>query len=388
MKKLTFKDFNSPETMRNPIMFYKSLIKQQEHFFQIDDFYGMGGTWVALHYDDVITILKDSRFIKDLRKFTSPHNKQHPNSENTAASKLFDWLMNMPNMLTVDPPDHTRLRRLVSKAFTPRMIEDLRPRIQQIADELLVAVQEQGKMEIISDFAYPLPIIVISEMLGIPATDRNKFREWTQILMNASVNPSQGTAVTATLEKFIQYIEVLLNEKRLNPDADLISELVQTKEQEDTLSNNELLSTIWLLIIAGHETTVNLISNSVLALLQHPEQMNLLKGNPSLIPSAVDELLRYSGPVMFISRLASEDMTIHGKRIRKGDLVLLSLTAANIDPQKFTYPETLNISREENNHLAFGAGIHHCLGAPLARLEGQIALGTLLQRLPNLRLAI
>ncbi|MGX5558451.1 cytochrome P450 family protein [Bacillus cereus] len=388
MKKLTFKDLNSPKTMRNPIMFYKNLIKQQERFFQIDNFYGMGGTWVALHYDDVITILKDSRFIKDLRKFTPLHDKQHRILENPAASKLFDWLMNMPNMLTVDPPDHTRLRRLVSKAFTPRMIEDLRPRIQQIADELLVAVQEQGKMEIISDFAYPLPIIVISEMLGIPATDRSQFREWTKVLMNASVDPSEGAAVTTTLEKFIQYIEALLNEKRLNPDADLISELVQTKEQEDKLSNNELLSTIWLLIIAGHETTVNLISNGVLALLQHPEQMNLLRENPSLIPSAVDELLRYSGPVMFISRLASEDMTIHGKTIRKGDLVLLSLTAANIDPQKFTYPEILNISREENNHLAFGAGIHHCLGAPLARLEGQIALGTLLQRLPNLRLAI
>ena len=268
------------------------------------------------------------------------------------------------------------------------MIEDLRPRIQQITDELLVAVQEQRKMEIISDFAYPLPIIVISEMLGIPATDRNRFREWTKVLMNASVNPSEGAAVTTTLEKFIQYIEALVNEKRLNPDADLISELVQTKEQEDKLSNNELLSTIWLLIIAGHETTVNLISNGLLALLQHPEQMNLIRENPSLIPSAVDELLRHSGPVMFISRLASEDMTIHGKRIPKGDLVLLSLTAAHIDPQKFTYPETLNISREENNHLAFGAGIHHCLGAPLARLEGQIALGTLLQRLPNLRLAI
>ncbi|PEA86091.1 cytochrome P450 family protein [Bacillus thuringiensis] len=388
MKKLTFKDLNSPKTMRNPIMFYKNLIKQQERFFQIDDFYGMGGTWVALHYDDVITILKDSRFIKDLRKFTPLHDKQHPILENPVASKLFDWLMNMPNMLTVDPPDHTRLRRLVSKAFTPRMIEDLRPRIQQIADELLVAVQEQGKMEIISDFAYPLPIIVISEMLGIPTTDRSQFREWTKVLMNASVDPSEGAAVTTTLEKFIQYIEALLNEKRLNPDADLISELVQTKEQEDKLSNNELLSTIWLLIIAGHETTVNLISNGVLALLQHPEQMNLLRENPSLISSAVDELLRYSGPVMFISRLASEDMTIHGKMIRKGDLVLLSLTAANIDPQKFTYPEILNISREENNHLAFGAGIHHCLGAPLARLEGQIALGTLLQRLPNLRLAI
>ncbi|MGR5967730.1 cytochrome P450 family protein [Bacillus paranthracis] len=374
--------------MRNPIMFYKNLMEQKERFFHIDDFYGMGGAWVVLHYDDVVAILKDSRFIKDLRKFTPPHYKQNPIEENTAVSKLFEWLMNMPNMLTVDPPDHTRLRRLVSKSFTPRMIEDLRPRIQQIADELLDVVQEQRKMEIIADFAYPLPIIVISEMLGIPATDRNQFRAWTQELMKASVDPGQGTAVTATLEKFINYIEVLFNEKQLNPSDDLISALVQAKEQEDKLSKNELLSTIWLLIIAGHETTVNLISNGVLALLQHPEQMNLLRQDPSLLASAVDELLRYAGPIMFSSRFASEDVTIHGNRIRKDELVLLSLTAANIDPNIFPYPEELNISREENNHLAFGAGIHQCLGAPLARLEGQIALDTLLKRLPNLRLAI
>ncbi|MGG0120046.1 cytochrome P450 family protein [Bacillus paranthracis] len=388
MKKLTFNDLNSPETMRNPIMFYKNLMEQKERFFHIDDFYGMGGAWVVFHYDDVVAILKDSRFIKDLRKFTPPHYKQNPIEENTAVSKLFEWLMNMPNMLTVDPPDHTRLRRLVSKSFTPRMIEDLRPRIQQIADELLDVVQEQRKMEIIADFAYPLPIIVISEMLGIPATDRNQFRAWTQELMKASVDPGQGTAVTATLEKFINYIEVLFNEKQLNPSDDLISALVQAKEQEDKLSKNELLSTIWLLIIAGHETTVNLISNGVLALLQHPEQMNLLRQDPSLLASAVDELLRYAGPIMFSSRFASEDVTIHGNRIRKDELVLLSLTAANIDPNIFPYPEELNISREENNHLAFGAGIHQCLGAPLARLEGQIALDTLLKRLPNLRLAI
>lgn len=388
MKKLTFNDLNSPETMRNPIMFYKNLMEQKERFFHIDDFYGMGGAWVVFHYDDVVAILKDSRFIKDLRKFTPPHYKQNPIEENTAVSKLFEWLMNMPNMLTVDPPDHTRLRRLVSKSFTPRMIEDLRPRIQQIADELLDVVQEQRKMEIIADFAYPLPIIVISEMLGIPATDRNQFRAWTQELMKASVDPGQGTTVTATLEKFINYIEILFNEKHLNPSDDLISALVQAKEQEDKLSKNELLSTIWLLIIAGHETTVNLISNGVLALLQHPEQMNLLRQDPSLLASAVDELLRYAGPIMFSSRFASEDVTIHGNRIRKGELVLLSLTAANIDPNIFPYPEELNISREENNHLAFGAGIHQCLGAPLARLEEQIALDTLLKRLPNLRLAI
>ncbi|PDZ08426.1 cytochrome P450 [Bacillus pseudomycoides] len=387
MKKITLGDLNSPETMRDPIVYYKPFFEQQEPLFRLDDFYGMGGAWIALRYDDVVTILKDPRFLKDLRKFEPPQDKQEFIEENTSVSKLFEWMMNMPNMLTVDPPDHTRLRRLVSKAFTPRIIENLHPRIQQIADELLDAVKEKGKMDIIADFAYPLPIIVISEMLGIPVTDRNQFRDWTHKLMNAAMDPRQGAAVTATLEKFIHYIETLLAEKRVNPSDDLMSALVQAQEKEDKLSKNELLSTIWLLIIAGHETTVNLIGNGVLALLQHPEQMDLLRDNPSMLSSAVDELLRYAGPIMIGNRFAGEDITMYGKIIHKGEMVLFSLAAANIDPQKFSNPEALDITREENDHLAFGNGIHRCLGAPLARLEGQIAFGTLLQRLPNLRLA-
>ncbi|MBC6972392.1 cytochrome P450 [Bacillus sp. Xin] len=387
MKKINLGDLNSPETMRNPIIFYKSFFEQQEPLFRLDDFYGMGGAWIALRYDDVFSILKDPRFLKDLRKFEPPKDKKEFTEENTSVSKLFEWMMNMPNMLTVDPPDHTRLRRLVSKTFTPRMIEKLHPRIQEIADELLDTVKEKGKMDIIADFAYPLPIIVISEMLGIPTTDRNQFRDWTHELMNAALDPRQGATVTATLEKFIHYIETLLAQKRINPNDDLMSALVQVQEKEDKLSKNELLSTIWLLIIAGHETTVNLIGNGVLALLQHPEQMDLLRDNPLMLPSAVDELLRYAGPIMIGNRFAGEDITMHGKTIHKGEMVLFSLAAANIDPKKFSNPEALDITREENDHLAFGNGIHHCLGAPLARLEGQIAFGTLLQRLPNLRLA-
>ncbi|GGE55038.1 cytochrome P450 family protein [Priestia taiwanensis] len=388
MKKVSFNDFSSPETMHNPIIFYKQLMAQEEAIFHLDDFYGMGGALVTLGYDDAVMILKDSRFIKDVRNFLPQKEKKEASEETTTVDKLFEWMMNMPNLLTVDPPDHTRLRRLVSKAFSPRMIENLRPRIQQITNELLDNVKEKGKMDVIADFANPLPIIVISEMLGIPTENQQQFREWTHTLMSAALDPRQVATVTNTLDQFIHYIEVLLDEKRISPCDDLMSALIQAQEQEDKLSKNELLSTIWLLFIAGHETTVNLIGNGMLALLQHPEQMKMLRDNPSLLPSAIEELLRYAGPIMIAHRFASEDVVMHGKTIKKGEMVLFSLAAANIDPRKFENPETLNITREENNHLAFGSGIHHCLGAPLARLEGEIAFGTLLQRFPNLDLAI
>jgi cytochrome P450 PksS len=300
-------------------------------------------------------------------------------------------------MLTVDPPDHTRLRNLVSKAFTPRMIEQLRPRIQEMTDELLDAVQDQGRMELINDFAYPLPMNVISEMLGIPVPARPQFREWARTLMNAATDPRETMnpasaamqeAFINYIQSFIHYIQTLVAEKRSHPGLDLVSSLVQVQEEGDTLSENELISTIWLLIAAGHETTVNLIGNSMLTLLQHPDQMQQLRSNPSLLPSAIEELLRYAGPVMIGDRWASEDVPLHGEIICKGDMVLFSLIGANLDPQQFPDPADLNIARQVNKHVAFGKGIHVCLGAPLARLEGQIAIGTLLRRMPHLRLLI
>ncbi|WP_405082945.1 cytochrome P450 [Paenibacillus chitinolyticus] len=387
MEKMTGGDLTSPETMRDIISFYKRLAAQKESLFRLDDFYGMGGAWIAFRYDDVAAMLKDPRLVKDMRKYV-PQNEPEAAGAGTYVGKLFEWLRNMPNMLSVDPPDHTRLRRLASKAFTPQMIEGLRPRIQQIADELLDAVQERGRMDLVADFAYPLPINVISEILGIPAADRSLFRGWTQKLLQASVDPSQGSAVEEALEEFIGYIRTLLDAKRRNPGTDVTSGLVQAYEQGDKLSENELLSTIWLLIIAGHETTVNLIGNGTLALLRHPGQMRLLRETPSLLPGAVEEMLRMEGPIVIASRFAGEDIAMHGKVIRQGEIVLLSLAAANVDPQKFSDADTLDITREENEHLAFGKGIHHCLGAPLARLEGQIAFGTLLRRLPDLRLAV
>lgn len=379
-QKITVSDLLTPETKRNPSAFYAHL-RAQEPLTYVDDFLGMGKAWIVTNYDDAIALLKDPRFTKDRRKVLSAGDEQTSIPESP-------FLALMQNMLMVDPPNHTRLRSLVSKAFTPRMIEQLRPRIQQITDELLDAVQERGEMDLINDFAYPLPITVISEMLGIPVTDRQQFRAWTQVLVNTGEQNQQESLKTSAIGEFLRYIKSLLDEKRVHPGNDLTSNLVQVEENGDALSENELISMIFLLIVAGHETTVNLIGNGTLALLQHPDQMQRLQHDLSLIPAAVEELLRFTAPVnLSDERWASEDISMHGKVIRKGEIVYASLIGANTDPKQFHHPEVLDIARQENQHLAFGKGIHYCLGAPLARLEGQIAFGTLIQRLPNLHLA-
>jgi len=384
MGQITFTDLLSQETKRDPIAF-SARLREQGPLIHLTSPFGMGESWIVTTYDDAIAILKDPRFTKDIQKVSPPQDGQ--DTAGGRASIIHRFLTWRRDMLTVDPPDHSRLRGLVSKAFTPRMIEQLRPRIQQIADEMLDAVQAQGRMDLIADFAFPLPITVISEMLGIPAQDRQQFRAWSQTIVTAPVGPQPEVAFVA-LEAFVQYIKTLLTDKSAHPGSDLTSNLVQVEERGDTLSETELISTIFLLIVAGHETTVNLIGNGVLALLQHPDQMHLLQRDPSLLPSAIEELLRYTAPVSLSSpRWASEDIPIHGQVISKGEMVFVSLIAADTDPQQFPDPEVLDIMRQENQHVAFGKGIHYCLGAPLARLEGQIAIGTLLQRLPNLRLA-
>jgi cytochrome P450 len=382
MAQITFQDFLAQETKRDPYSFCNKL-REQGPLIPIDDFYRMGKGWIITNYDDALAILKDPRFIKDARKILAFQETTIAKVDSPLAS-LTTW---RKDMLTSDPPDHTRLRNLVSKAFTPRMIEQLRPRIQQIADELLDAVQDQGKMELIEQFAFPLPITVISEMLGIPASDRQRFRRWTQAITNAE-SPQANDGGKTTTEEFLSYIKQMLVEKRKHPGEDLISEMLQAEENGDILSEMELVSTILLLIVAGHETTSNLIGTGTLVLLQHPEQIRLLQDDPSLIASAIEELLRYTAPVSLTSfRWANEDVLFHDQLIHKGELVQLSLIGANMDTQQFSDPETLDITRQVNKHLTFGKGIHVCLGAPLARLEGQIAFGTLLRRFPNLRLA-
>ena len=299
------------------------------------------------------------------------------------------------NLLAVDPPDHSRLRRLVAIPFTPKFIEGLRPRVQAIADALLDAIDARSlnsgcrEMDLIDDFAYPLPLTVIAEMLGIPLADRDRFREWSAAAVSFSPADPANPEITAQLIEFIEYLRRLAVEKRADPGDDLLSGLVLAEAEGDKLSENELLSMMFLLIVAGHETTVNLIGNGTLALFDHPEQRARLDEHPALLKSAIEEMLRYFGPVeMSLSRWVRADTEIGGEPLRRGEQILALLASANHDGTQFPDPETFDIGRDPNRHMAFGTGIHACLGATLARLEGQIAFATLLSRMPQLTLAI
>jgi cytochrome P450 len=315
-------------------------------------------------------VFKDERFVKDYR--------------NALTEEQLAGLPPIPealrpltrNMLDTDPPDHARLRSLVQKAFTPRLIEHMRPRIQAIADELLDAVERRGEMDLIDDYAFPLPIIVIAELLGVPAADRDKFREWSDIAVSGDMTQEYVERMLPAMEAFVGYLRVMFEEKRENPGEDLFSKLVGAEEAGDKLTEDELLAMAFLLLVAGHETTVNLIGNGALALLTHPDQLERLRSDPSLIKNAVDSTERF----------AREDVQLGDELIPRGEMVLVVIAAADRDPARFDDPDALDITREDNRHLAFGKGIHHCLGAPLARMEGQIAISTLLRRMPNLRL--
>ena len=341
------------------------------------------GVWLVTCYEDVSTVLKDERFVKDWRNEMTPEQL-------TQIPPIPEVMKPLTrNMLDTDPPDHERLRSLVQKAFTPRLIERMRPRVQAIADELLDAVQEAGKMDLIDDYAFPLPITVIAELLGVSAEDRNKFREWSNAAVSGDTTQEYMEKILLpNMQAFTDYLRAMFEEKRKNPKDDLISGLVRAEEAGDKLSEDELLGMVFLLLVAGHETTVNLIGNGMLALLQHPNQLQKLREDPSLIKTAVEELLRYDGPVeTSTERFAREDITIGGVVIPRGEMVMVVIASADHDPERFADPDTLDITRAGNKHLAFGKGIHFCLGAPLARMEGQIAINTLLRRMPNLRLA-
>jgi cytochrome P450 len=290
-------------------------------------------------------------------------------------------------MLNKDGEDHRRLRKLVTKAFTPRMVERLRPRIQEIADELIDAVEAQGEMELVDEFAFPLPITVIAELLGIPVGDRDSFRRWTNAMVTPALTPQGIAQFSEAVDEFVAYLRELFERRGTTPGDDLISALLQVEEGGDTLSEEELFSMVVLLIIAGHETTVSLIGNAVLALLEHPDQRAELQGDPERISHAIEELLRYDSPVeRTLNRWAATDVELGNQTIRRGEGVIVILGSANRDPSCFTDPDTLDLGRADVKHLAFGRGSHYCLGAPLARLEAEVALTTLLRRLPGLRL--
>jgi cytochrome P450 len=295
-------------------------------------------------------------------------------------------------MLDRDPPDHTRLRGLVSKAFTPRVVEGLRPRIQEIVDGLLDHAEDRRGMDVIEEFAYPIPVNVICEMLGVPAADHERFKGWSLDLarsLDATLfgAPEVLRRGTEARQGLSDYFRGLIATRRASPRADLLSSLIAAEEAGDKLNETELLATCILLLVAGHETTVNLLGNGTLALLRHPDQLRLLREQPGLIVSAVEELLRYDGPVQRTARIPDVDVTIDGHTIAAGDMVMPFIGAADRDPAQFPDPDRLDLQRADNRHIAFGWGIHFCLGAPLARLEGQIAINTLVQRFPKLALA-
>jgi cytochrome P450 len=326
--------------------------------------------WLITKYEDALAALKDQRLIKDFTKLTD---------NETVETSVFSQ-----NMLFADMPDHKRLRGLVAKAFTPQMIRGYADRIQEITNELLDNMQDKGSVDLIDSFAFPLPIIVICEMLGIPTEDRDKFRLWSNSMIEGS-NGAFAQDMEQHMYDFVAYLGERFATMRENPGDDLISKLLVAEEQGDQLSEQELYGVVSLLIIAGHETTVNLIGNSVMALLEHPKQFALLKAQPELIQTAIEEVLRYNDPVEFsTSRWSGEDLDFKGNAIRKGDLVIVVLNSANHDPAQFSDPEVFDITRQKSRHLAFGKGIHACLGAPLARLEGEIAINSLVKRFPNM----
>ncbi|HEX8538278.1 MAG TPA: cytochrome P450 [Cystobacter sp.] len=369
----------APQTRNNPLPFY-ARVRQEAPLVRMMDPYFKMPVWIVTRYKEAVELLRDSRFTKDQDKL--PANSP-------ARMARIDSLESInQHMLSADPPDHTRLRTIVSKAFTPRRVEELRPRVTAIAQRLLDAAKPQGRMDLLDAFAFPLPVTVIAEMLGVPTEDQDQFREWTNLIISPPLNGDVGPIQRAGMQ-FLQYFQQLMARRRAEPRDDLLTALMMAEEQGDRLSPMELVSMLFLLLVAGHETTVNLMGNGVWALLKHPEQLERLRANPALMESAVEEMLRYRGPVETTTyRWAIQDTELHGQVIPAGEAVHASLLAADHDPAQFPEPERFDITREPNRHIAFGFGIHFCLGAPLARLEATVALNLLLERMPRLRLAV
>ena len=375
-------DLYSQGFKRDPYRTFAELREREPVLHQLTLDESTEGWFVSRYADAEAALRDDRRLVRDpaLAGVSFP------------TSPLDDLLNN--HMLTRDGEDHRRLRSLVQQAFTPKRVAALRPRVQALADGLLDAVAERGNMDLVGEFAFPLPTAVILEMLGVPAEDRDRFRDWSNALITPVLDEATAEQAMTQLTQFTDYLAALFEARRLEPRDDLLSALLAAEEAGDKLSQSELFSTMVLLIVAGHETTVNLIANSVLALHRNPEQRARLegaleRGDANAMPRAVEELLRYDGSVeRALVRWAAEDVDIGGHRIPRGDGVILILASANHDGERFAEPEALDLEREPNPHLGFGKGPHYCLGAPLARLEAEIALSTLLRRLPGLHVSV
>ena len=371
MSDVSFNPFD-PEFRKNPHPFYDRLRTEEPvHRTPL-------GFVVLTRYEDVVNTLRNNDFSRDI--------EVNANLPESPTRKFRRENERSKSMLNLDPPDHTRLRRLVSKSFTPSAIEKLRPRIQQLVDDALANAKKTGHLELVEELAFPVPFQVISDLLAMPTERGEELREWSQII-TATLEPTTGVEELEkgqqAIAKMRPYLEEIIQHRRRNMGDDMLSSLIAVEEQGEKLNNDELMSFVILLYIAGHETTVNLIGNSVHALLTHPEQLDVMR-RESCTPNMVDELLRFNGPVQHTIRTPLVDISIavngQDTLIKKGSLVLASLGAGNHDPSVFDNPHQLDFSRSNSNrHLAFAAGVHYCLGASLAKLETEVAVGTLVK---------
>ncbi len=370
----------TPEILANPYPTYHHLRSTDPVHW--DD---AARAWIVTRYRDVLAALHDPLMSADraaLMQELAGKDELRP---------FFAFLGN--RMVFTDPPKHTRLRGLLNKAFTPHVVESMRPRIQRLVDDFIDRAAGQGQMDLIRDLAFPLPATVISLLLGVPPADIGRLKSWSDDFViffskaPAAMTPEEYQRAARAAEEMTVYFRGIVAHIREQPQDTLLRSMERAEEAGDRLSEAELFANANLLMVAGHETTTNLIGNGMLALLRNPEQLQRLREQPGLIPQAVEELMRYGNPVQFTNRIAREDLELGGKSIRKGQLLLLFLAAANRDPEQFPDPDRLDITRHPNHHVGFGQGIHFCLGAPLARLEAQIAIATLLRRLPGMKLA-
>lgn len=379
---LSLSNLKRTEVRANPYPFYAGL--RSEDPVHWDEELGF---WVLTRYADIASVYQDTRFSR-AQGLRSGYERL-PESEQAIAEPVYRCFSK--TMFYSDPPYHTRLRGLVNSAFTPTAVEQMRPYAQRTVDTLLDAVQANGKMDAIRDFAYPLPIFVILQMLGLPTEERAQFKKWSDdlfaILGSVPHSPELMEGAARSLNALTDYITKLSEARRKHPRQDLLTALVEATENGEQLTQEELVANMIILLSAGHETTINLIGNGLLALLQNPDQLQKLRAQPSLVASAVEEMMRYDNPVQIAYRSAAEDLEIGGKLIRKGQLVNSVLAAGNRDPERFSDPDHFDITRDEGRHLGFGLGIHFCLGAPLVRLEAQTAFTAILRRFPELSLA-
>jgi pimeloyl-[acyl-carrier protein] synthase len=367
-----------PEVMASPYRFYRELREADPVYW--DPFLH---SWIVTRYTDIVTVL--SRLSAD--RTLTPEKLEDMGLG--ALSPIIEVMSRQ--MLFRDPPAHTRLRTLCAAAFTPARVAVLRQHIQDIADSLIDRFIGKGRADIVSDLAAPMPAIVTAEMLGVPVSDHEKLKQWSidfaEILGNFQHDPDRVARVTASVRNMTEYFRAAIRQQETDPHEGLVHSLVQAQVDGVRLTEEEIIANCILTMIGGQETSTNLISSGLLTLLQHPEQMQILLDDPALIPSAVEELLRYESPIQHTARVAQDDFSLGGKFIRRGQTVVAVLAAGNRDPERFPNPDVLDVKRGDKGHLAFGWAAHFCFGAPLARIEGQIAFGALLGRLKNLELA-